>query len=70
MADSQVPWGVDALGGTISDSAWRSKPSWFLVTARTPDDSPIGPARDVRPRWSDGHRDTRQSDVMQFRRYT
>jgi pimeloyl-ACP methyl ester carboxylesterase len=31
MADSQVPWGVDALGGTISDPAWRSKPSWYLV---------------------------------------
>ena len=27
MADSQVPWGVDALGGTITDAAWRSKPS-------------------------------------------
>jgi pimeloyl-ACP methyl ester carboxylesterase len=32
MADSQVPWGVDALGGTISDPAWRSKPSWYLLT--------------------------------------
>jgi pimeloyl-ACP methyl ester carboxylesterase len=32
MSDSQVPWGVDALGGTISDPAWRSKPSWYLVT--------------------------------------
>ena len=32
MADSQVPWGVDALGGTISEAAWRSKPSWYLVT--------------------------------------
>ncbi len=32
MADSQVPWGVDALGGTISEPAWRSKPSWYLVT--------------------------------------
>jgi pimeloyl-ACP methyl ester carboxylesterase len=32
MADSQVPWGVDALGGTISDPAWRSKRSWYLVT--------------------------------------
>src|SRR5947209_12861964 len=31
MADSQVPWGVDALGGTISEPAWRSKPSWFLI---------------------------------------
>ena len=32
MADSQVPWGLDALGGTISEAAWRSKPSWYLVT--------------------------------------
>jgi pimeloyl-ACP methyl ester carboxylesterase len=32
MADSQVPWGVDALGGTISDPAWRKKPSWYMVT--------------------------------------
>jgi pimeloyl-ACP methyl ester carboxylesterase len=32
MADSQVPWGVDALGGTISEPAWRSKPSWYLLT--------------------------------------
>mgnify|MGYP003693676253 CR=1 FL=1 len=32
MADSQVPWGLDAAGGTISEPAWRSKPSWYLVT--------------------------------------
>ena len=31
MADSQVPWGVDALGGSIMDPAWRNKPSWYLV---------------------------------------
>jgi pimeloyl-ACP methyl ester carboxylesterase len=31
MADSQVPWGVDALGGSITDAAWRTKPSWYLV---------------------------------------
>src|ERR671910_1407862 len=31
MADSQVPWGVDALGGTISEAAWASKPSWYLI---------------------------------------
>jgi pimeloyl-ACP methyl ester carboxylesterase len=31
MADSQVPWGVDALGGTISEPAWKHKPSWYLV---------------------------------------
>ena len=32
MADSQVPWGVDALGGAVSEPAWQSKPSWYLVT--------------------------------------
>jgi len=31
MADSQVPWGVAALSGTISEAAWRNKPSWYLV---------------------------------------
>ena len=31
MADSQVPWGVEALGGIISAPAWRTKPSWYLV---------------------------------------
>jgi pimeloyl-ACP methyl ester carboxylesterase len=31
MADSQVPWGVKALGGAISEPAWRTKPSWYLV---------------------------------------
>jgi pimeloyl-ACP methyl ester carboxylesterase len=31
MADSQLPWGVEALSGTISEPAWRSKPSWYLV---------------------------------------
>jgi pimeloyl-ACP methyl ester carboxylesterase len=32
MADSQVPWGLDALGGRISEPAWRNKPSWYLLT--------------------------------------
>ena len=31
MADSQVPWGVEALSGTVGEAAWRSKPSWYLV---------------------------------------
>jgi len=31
MADSQVPWGVGALSGTISEPAWKTKPSWYLV---------------------------------------
>jgi pimeloyl-ACP methyl ester carboxylesterase len=33
MADSQVPWNVDAPAGTITDPAWRTTPSWYLVTA-------------------------------------
>jgi pimeloyl-ACP methyl ester carboxylesterase len=32
MADSQVPWGVGALNGTISQPAWKTKPSWYLIT--------------------------------------
>src|SRR6185369_7254705 len=39
MADSQVPWGVEALSGTVS-AAWRSKPSWYLVVT---DDKMIPP---------------------------
>ena len=41
MADSQVPWGVDALSGTISNPAWRTKPSWYLVAT---EDKMIPPA--------------------------
>jgi len=32
MADSQVPWGVEALSGEISEPAWKSKPSWYLLS--------------------------------------
>ena len=31
MADSQVPWGVNALAGSVTVPAWKSKPSWYLV---------------------------------------
>src|SRR5438105_4031856 len=31
MADSQVPWGVEALNGKISEPAWKTKPSWYLL---------------------------------------
>jgi pimeloyl-ACP methyl ester carboxylesterase len=40
MADSQVPWGVDALGGAATEPAWRTKPSWYLVAT---DDRMIPP---------------------------
>ena len=31
MADAQVPWGVGALGGAVTEPAWRVKPNWYLV---------------------------------------
>jgi pimeloyl-ACP methyl ester carboxylesterase len=40
MAASQVPWGVNALGGEVTVPAWKSKPSWYLVAA---DDKMIPP---------------------------
>lgn len=32
LADSQVPWGMDALGTAVTRPAWRAKPSFYLVT--------------------------------------
>src|SRR6266403_869473 len=40
MADSQVPWGVDALAGAVSEPAWKIKPSYYLVAS---DDKMIPP---------------------------
>jgi len=40
MANSQVPWGVAALGGAVGEPAWKSKPSWYLVAT---DDKMIPP---------------------------
>jgi pimeloyl-ACP methyl ester carboxylesterase len=40
MANSQVPWGVEALNGVVSDPAWRHKPSWYLIAT---DDKMIPP---------------------------
>ena len=33
MADSQVPWGVEALAGAVTEPAWRTKPSYYLVAS-------------------------------------
>jgi pimeloyl-ACP methyl ester carboxylesterase len=41
MANSQVPWSVVALNGAVTEPAWRSKPSWYLVAT---DDLMIPPA--------------------------
>jgi pimeloyl-ACP methyl ester carboxylesterase len=40
MADSQVPWGLDALNGAVTEPAWRAKPSWYAVAT---DDHMIPP---------------------------
>ncbi|MFI6406678.1 alpha/beta fold hydrolase [Streptomyces sp. NPDC050548] len=40
MADSQVPWGLAALGGVVTEAAWQTKPSWYLVAT---DDRMIPP---------------------------
>ena len=40
MADSQVPWGLEALGGAITEPAWKSKPAWYLIAT---DDKMIPP---------------------------
>ena len=32
MADAQVPWGLGAVSGTISEPAWKTKRSWYLLT--------------------------------------
>src|SRR4051794_3010222 len=41
MADSQVPWGIEALQGKVSQPAWKSKPSWYLLST---EDRMIPPA--------------------------
>ncbi|MEV6508225.1 alpha/beta hydrolase [Streptomyces sp. NPDC051642] len=40
LADSQVPWGVEALAGTVTEPAWQTRPSYYLVAT---DDRMIPP---------------------------
>jgi pimeloyl-ACP methyl ester carboxylesterase len=40
MGDSQVPWGLEALNGAVTNASWKSKPSWYLVAT---DDKMIPP---------------------------
>jgi pimeloyl-ACP methyl ester carboxylesterase len=44
QADSQVPWGLDALGTDVTEAAWRSKPSWYLHVS---DDRMIPPTAQI-----------------------
>jgi pimeloyl-ACP methyl ester carboxylesterase len=39
MADSQVPWGLEALGGQISQPAWKAKPSFATDDKMIPPDA-------------------------------
>src|SRR5881396_3015070 len=41
MAQSQVPWGLNALNGEVTEASWRTRPSWYLVAT---DDRMIPPA--------------------------
>jgi pimeloyl-ACP methyl ester carboxylesterase len=56
MADSQVPWGVDTLAGTVTEPAWKSKPSFYLVAT---EDKLVPPSR------SAGNGRTRQGKVTE-----
>ena len=59
MTDSQVPWGVKTLEGVVSESAWKSKPSWYLIAT----DDRISPSADVYSEWDfvDGKVDNREA---------
>jgi hypothetical protein len=53
MADAQVPWSVGALGGAVTDPAWRAKPSWYLVAT---EDRMIPPPAQPAPFWDYQHK--------------
>jgi pimeloyl-ACP methyl ester carboxylesterase len=40
MAESQVPWGVNALTGAVTEASWKAKPSYYLIAK---DDKMIPP---------------------------
>ena len=40
MATSQVPWGIGALTGAVTEASWKAKPSYYLVAK---DDKMIPP---------------------------
>jgi pimeloyl-ACP methyl ester carboxylesterase len=33
LADSQVPWGLEALNGVVTEPAWKTRQSWYLVAS-------------------------------------
>ena len=34
MAATQLPWGVAALQGTITQPAWKTRPTWYLIATQ------------------------------------
>lgn len=34
LANAQTPWGLGAVGGVVTTAAWKSKPSYFLITTQ------------------------------------
>ena len=56
MADSQVPWGLDALNGAVTEPAWKTKPSCTSSRPKTRWDSARRAACHVQARWFDRRR--------------
>ncbi|MFI5953763.1 alpha/beta fold hydrolase [Cryptosporangium sp. NPDC051539] len=42
LAASQTPWGLGAIGGVITEAAWRSKPSSYVLTTGDRMIPPVG----------------------------
>ncbi len=63
MADSQVPWGVNALAGAITQPAWKTRPSWYLVVT---DDQmiPVAAQRSMAKRANATVRETKGSHAI------
>jgi hypothetical protein len=57
-ADSRVPFGLAANNGTVTEPAWREKPSWYFVA--TGGVKPLCQRSGTPPRW-------RQRDDDRFR---
>ena len=54
MADAQVPWGLEALGGAVTNPAWKGKPSWYLLVTDDRIDPSAGAALYGGTRWGYG----------------
>ena len=66
MANSQVPWGFEALNGAVSEPAWRIQAELVPGRDRRSHDPPARSAPDVGPRRSECRRSQRQSRNLRF----